>query len=117
MQTDEEIREKIRESNCNKAGQRSFFSKAASPCFHTCLSMDFIFFFLDILALKITPAQGVLDPELKLLDSNFLEPTKLQLQFRPSRKYTASTHFIHIRVPFNFSQLTLTPDLIFDHYH
>ncbi len=62
-------------------------------------------------------AQAVLDLEPKLLNSNFLEPTKLQLLFRPSRKYAASTHFIHIRVPFNFSQLTLTPDLIFDHYH
>jgi hypothetical protein len=117
MQTNEEIHQKIRESNSNKAGPRSFFSKAASPCFRTCLSTAFIFFFLDILALKINPADAVPDPEPKLLDSNFLEPTKLQLLFRPSGKYTASTHFIHIRVLFNFSQLTLTPDLIFDHYH
>jgi len=117
MQTDEEIRQKIRESNGNKVAARSFLTKAATPCFHTCLSSSFIFFFLDILALKIVGAQAVLDPEPKLLDSNFVEPSKLQLLFRPSGKYAASTHFIHIRVPFNFSQLTLTPSLIFNQYH
>jgi hypothetical protein len=114
MQTDEEIRQKICESNGNKVAARSFLTKAATPCFCTCLSWSFIFFFLDILALKIDGAQAVLDPEPKLLDSNFVEPSKLQLLFRPSGKYAASTHFIHIRVPFNFSQLTLTPSLIFN---
>jgi len=59
----------------------------------------------------------VLEPEPKLLDSNLVEPSKLQLLFRPSRKYTESTHFIHIQVPFNFSQLRLTPTLIFNQYH
>ncbi len=102
MQTNEEICEKICESNRNKAHPKSFLAKAATPCFHTCLSVAFFFFFLDILALKIDGAQAVPDPEPKLLDSNFVEPSKLQLLFRPSRKYAASTHFIHIRVPFNF---------------
>jgi hypothetical protein len=69
------------------------------------------------LALKIDWAQPVLDPEPKLLDSNFVEPSKLQLLFRPSGKYAASTHYIHIRVPFNFTKLTLTPADIFDKYH
>jgi hypothetical protein len=116
MQTDEEIREKIREGHRNKAGPRSFFTKAATPCFHTCLSAAF-FFFLDILALKIDGAQAVSDPELKLLDSNFVEPSKFQLLFRPSGKYAACTHYIHIRVPFNFTKLTLTPAEIFYKYH
>jgi hypothetical protein len=117
MQTNEEIHQKIREGHCNKAGTRGFFSKTATPCFRTCLSAAFIFFFLDILALKIDGAQAVPDPEPKLLDSNFVEPSKLQLLFRPSGKCAASTHYIHIRVPFNFSRLTLTPTLIFDKYH
>jgi hypothetical protein len=117
MQTNEEIREKICQGHRNKAGPRGFFAKAATPCFRTCLSAAFIFFFLDILALKIDRAQAVPDPEPKLLDSNFVEPSKLQLLFRPSGKYAASTHYIHIRVPFNFSRLTLTPTLIFDKYH
>jgi hypothetical protein len=72
---------------------------------------------LELLAVKINGAQAVLDPELILLDSNFVEPNKLQLLFCPSRKYAASMHFIHIRVPFNFSQLLLTPTLIFNQYH
>jgi len=117
MQTNEEIREKIRQSNRDKAHPRGFLSKAASPCFRTCLSTAFFFFFLDILALKIDKVNAVPDPEPKLLDSNFVEPSKLQLLFRPSGKYAASTHYIHIRVPFNFSRLTLMPDIIFDRYH
>jgi len=55
----------------------------------------------------------VLDPEPSLLDSNFVEPSKLQLLFCPSGKYAASTHFIHIRAV----QLLHTPDLIFNQYH
>ncbi len=95
----------------------AFSQKTITPCFCTCLSAAFVFFFLDILALKIDRAQAVPDPEPKLLDSNFVEPSKLQLLFRPSGKYVASTHYIHIRVPFNFSKVTLTPTLIFDKYH
>jgi hypothetical protein len=62
-------------------------------------------------------ALAVPDLEPSLLDSNFDEPKNLQLLFRPSRKYAASTHFIHIRVPFNFSQLVLTPTLILNQCH
>ena len=117
MQTNEEVRTKIRESHCYKTGTRGFLSKATTPCFRTCISAAFFFFFLDILALKIDRADAVPDPEPKLLDSNFVQPSKLQLLFRPSGKYAASTHYIHIRVPFNFSRLTLMPDIIFDRYH
>ncbi len=84
MQTNEEIREKICQSNCDKAGPRGFLTKEATPCFRTVLSTAFIFFFMDILALKIDGAQAVPDPEPKLLDSKFVEPSKLQLLFRPS---------------------------------
>jgi hypothetical protein len=117
MQTNEEIHEKICESNRNKARPRCLLTKTATPCFRTCLSASLIFFFLDIPALKMNGAQAVLDPKPKLLDSNFVESSKLQLLFRPSGKYAASTHFIHIWVPFNFSQLTLTPTLIFNQFH
>jgi hypothetical protein len=61
-------------------------------------------------------ALAVPDPEPSLLDSNFVEPKNLQLLFRPSGKYVASTHFIHIRVLFNFSQLILTPTLVLNQY-
>jgi len=61
-------------------------------------------------------AMAVPDPEPKLLDTNAAEPAKLQLLFRPSGKYAASTHFIHVRVPFNFSKLLKTLAQIFKHY-
>ena len=77
MQTNEEIRQKIGQSHRDKTRSRSFFTKAANPCFRTCLSTAFFFFFLDILALKINTVDAVPDPEPKLLDSNFVEPLSL----------------------------------------
>ncbi len=62
-------------------------------------------------------ALAVLDPEPRLLDANAATPAKLQLLFRPSGKYAASTHFVHVRVPFNFSKLLETPANIFQTYH
>jgi hypothetical protein len=117
MQIDEEIRAKIRQSHHDITCARGFLPKAATPCFRTFISTSFIFFCLELLVLKIEGAQAVPDPEPKLLNSNFVEPSKLQLLFRPSGKYAASTHFIHIRVPFNFLHLTLTPTLILNQYH
>jgi hypothetical protein len=66
---------------------------------------------------KMNGAYAVLDLDPTLLDSNFIEPNKLQLLFRPSGKHTDSTHFIHARVPFNFSQLLATPQKTFEQYH
>jgi hypothetical protein len=100
-----------------KLSPQSFFSKAANPCFYTILALSYFFFILELLALKMNRAIAVPDPELSLLDSNFVEPKNLQLLFRPSRKYAASTHFIHIRVPLNFSQLVLAPTFSIDQYH
>jgi hypothetical protein len=119
MQGNEKISQKISKGHRDKAGPRDFFSKAAKPCFRTILASTYFCFIMELLVLKMNGAQAVLDPDLepKLLDSNFVELSKLQLLFRASGKYTASTHFIHIRVPFNFSQLTLTPALIFNQYH
>jgi hypothetical protein len=40
-----------------------------------------------------------------LIDSEFTQPEKLQLRFRPMGKYAASTFMSHIRIPFNYSSL------------
>ncbi len=117
MQSDEEIREKIHQGCSNKAGPRSFFTKAATPCFCSFIASYYVFFILELLALKMNGAMAVPDPEPRLLDANAATPAKLQLLFRPSGKYAASTHFIHIRVPFNFSKLLETPANIFQTYH
>ena len=117
MQGDEEIRQKVCQSRCNKAGPRSFLSKAATPCFRSFIASHYVFFILELLALKMNGALAVPDPEPRLLKANAATPAKLQLLFRPSRKYAASTYFIHIRVPFNFSKLLETPANIFQTYH
>jgi hypothetical protein len=62
-------------------------------------------------------AMAVPDLELRLLDANTVTPPKLQLLFCPSGKYAASTHFIHVRVPFNFSKLLETLAKISETYH
>ena len=117
MQSDEEIREKIRQGRRDKAGPRGFFSKAATPCFRSFIASYYVFFILELPALKMNGALAVPDPEPRLLNSNAATPAKLQLLFRPSGKYAASTHFIHVRIPFNFSKLLETPANIFQTYH
>ena len=117
MQINAQIGAQIRQSHRNKANARGFFSKTYTPCYRTFVASYYFFFILELLVLKINPAIAVPDPAPTLLDSNFVEPPNLQLLFRPSGKYAASTHFIHIRVPFNFSQLLATPDNIFFQYH
>jgi hypothetical protein len=117
MQKDAQIRAQLCQSSRNKTGARGFFSKAYTPCYHTFIASYYVFFILALLVLKINPTNAVPDPAPTLLDSNFVEPANLQLLFRLSGKYAASTHFIHIRVPFNFSQLLATPDNIFFQYH
>jgi len=91
-----EIGQKIHEGRINKAGPRRFFTKAANSCFCTFIAAYYVCFILELLALKMNGAMAVLDPEPRLLNANAVEPTKLQLLFRPSRKYMASTHFIHV---------------------
>jgi hypothetical protein len=102
MQVNEEIRQKIHQSRRDKAGPGCFFTKAAKPCFHTFLTSYYIFFIMELLVLKMNGAMAVPDLEPRLLDANAAEPLKLQLLFRPFGKYAASTHFIHVWVPFNF---------------
>jgi hypothetical protein len=104
MQSYAEIGQKIREGHSNKAGPRHFFTKAANPCFCTFITSYYVCLIMELLALKMNGAMAVPNPEPRLLDANAAESAKLQLLFRPSGKYAASTHFIHVRVPFNFSK-------------
>jgi hypothetical protein len=117
VQEYQEIREKIRQSGRHQARSRGLFSKNARPCYRAMFSSTlFVFFLLELLAVKINTAGAVPDLEPTLQDSKYFEPEKLKLHFRPSRKYTASTHYIHIRVPFNFTDPLETPDRIYAHY-
>jgi len=117
MQNHEQICAQIRQSHRNKTGTRGFFSKAYTPCYRNFIASYFFYFILELLVLKIDVTNAMPDLAPTLLDSNFVEPANLQLLIRPSGKYAASTHYIHIRVPFNFSQLLATPMNIFNQYH
>jgi hypothetical protein len=81
MQNNVQICAQICKSHSNKTGARGFFTKACSPCYRTFIASYYVFFILEILALKMNGASAVPDPELSLLDSNFVEPSNLQLLF------------------------------------
>ena len=116
MQVDAQIREKIRQGRRHKAGAGRFFPKAFNPYYRTFITTYYLYFILEILVLKMNQVEAVPDPAPTLLDSNFVEPNNLQLLFRPSGQYAASTHLVHVRVPFNFSQVLATPNEIFLEY-
>jgi hypothetical protein len=112
----EKISKKISQTCCHNARSGCFFAKAAQPCYCTFIFTYFNLFILEILALKMNAVSAMWDPELTLQDSKFFEPKKLELHFRPSAKYAASTHYIHVKVPFNFTELLQTPERIYDRY-
>jgi hypothetical protein len=59
MQNNAEMRVQMCQSRCNKTGARGFFTKACSPCYRTFIASYYIFFILDILALKMNRANSV----------------------------------------------------------
>jgi hypothetical protein len=77
MQNNAQIREQLCQSNSNKTGARSFFSKAYTPF----IASYYFFFILELLVLKINVTNAVPDLAPSLLDSNFVEPANLQLLF------------------------------------
>jgi hypothetical protein len=81
MQNNAQIRAQLCQSNRDKTGTRGFFSKAYTPCYRTFVASYYLFFILELLVLKINPANAVPDPAPTLLDSNFVEPANLQLLF------------------------------------
>jgi hypothetical protein len=116
MQVNVQIHEKICQSRSNKDGTGRVFSKNFNLYYRTFLTTYYFYFVLEILVLKMNQVEAVPDPAPTLLDSNFVEPQNLQLLFRPSGQNAASTHLVHVRVPFNFSQVLATPDNIFLEY-
>jgi hypothetical protein len=116
MQIDAQIRQKIRQSRGDKAGAGRIFPKAFNLYYRTFITTYYFYFILEILVLKMNHVEAVPDPAPTLLDSNFVEPQNLQLLFRRSGQYAASTHLVHVRVPFNFSQVLATPNNIFLEY-
>ena len=85
MQSDEEIREKICQGRRNKAGPRSFLTKAATLCFRTFIASFYVFFILELLALKMNGALAVPDPEPRLL-CKCGDSSKTTTAFSPFRK-------------------------------
>jgi hypothetical protein len=86
----------------HKTCTRQFFTKNRDPIDLKIVAVNLLF-----LAAFFTQMQFS-DAETKqpiLIDSEFTQPEKLQLRFRPLGKYAATTFTSHIRVPFNYSSL------------
>ncbi len=81
MQDDVQICAKICKICGDKTGARGFFAKACNPFYRTFIASYYIFFILEILALKMNGANAVPDPEPSLPDSNFVKPANLKLLF------------------------------------
>jgi len=80
MQGSAKIGSKNSKSHSQKTRPVGFLTKAAKRCYFTSIPAAFIFFSLEILALKITPAGAVPDLELTLQDSKYTEPTNFRLK-------------------------------------
>ncbi len=72
---------------------------------HLSITSAFIFFIIDSVVLKMSHASAVPNPDPTRLDSKFIEPSKQQLHFHPSGQQATSMNYVHIWVPFNFSQM------------
>jgi len=65
--------------------------------------------------LKMSQGQQLPDPE--LINAKSLDFTKPKLFFKNIGRYVATSTYIHVRIPFNFSQILDTKSTIKQHYN
>jgi hypothetical protein len=80
-----------------------FFTKAREPIDFKIIAVNILFLAAFFIQMQFSDAETTKPPI--LIDSEFTQPQKLQLRFRPMGKYAASTFTSHIRIPFNYSTL------------
>jgi hypothetical protein len=86
----------------HQTGSREFFSQTREPFDIKVTAINLLFltaFFIQMQHSSAETKQPI------LIDSEFTQPERLQLRFRPMGKYAASTFTSHIRIPFNYSSL------------
>jgi hypothetical protein len=87
-------------------GQKDVFGRA--------FPANFLKFVLIIYGLlKMNQGQQLPDPDLELINTNSLDFAKPKLFFKNIGHYVATSTYIHVQIPFNFSQIL---DTIEQHY-
>ena len=66
--------------------------------------------------LKMSQGQQLPDPDPELINAKSLNFAKPKLFFKNIGRYTATSTYIHVRIPFNFSQILDTKNTIEQHY-
>jgi len=61
--------------------------------------------------------QQLLDPDLELINAKSLDFAKPKLFLKNIGQYVATSTYIHVRIPFNFSQILDTRSTIEQHYN
>jgi hypothetical protein len=66
--------------------------------------------------LKMSQGQQLPDPDPELINAKSLDFAKPKLFFKNIGRYAATSTYIHVRIPFNFSQILDTRSTIEQHY-
>jgi len=66
--------------------------------------------------LKMSQGQQLPDPDPELINAKSLDFAKPKLFFNNIGRYAATSTYIHVRIPFNFSQILDTKSTIEQHY-
>jgi hypothetical protein len=66
--------------------------------------------------LKMSQGQQIPDPDPELINGKSLDFAKPKLFFKNIGRYAATSTYIHVRIPFNFSQILDTKSTIEQHY-
>ncbi len=64
----------------------------------------------------MSQGQQLPDPDLELINAKSLNFAKPKLFFKNIGRYAATSTYIHVRIPFNFSQILDTRSTIEQHY-
>jgi hypothetical protein len=91
-------------------GQKDVFGRA--------FPANFLKFVLIIYGLhKMSQGQQLPDLDLEVFNTKSLDFAKPKLFFKNIGRYMATSTYIHVRIPFNFSQIIDTRSIIEQHYN
>jgi hypothetical protein len=74
----------------------------------------FIIIFYGLL--KMSQGQSLPDPDLELINVRSLNFAKQKLFFKNIGRYTTTSTYIHVKIPFNFTQILDTKNIIEENY-
>jgi hypothetical protein len=100
---------------------RSLGKKISGQCKKNVFGRTFPANFLKLIIilyglLKMSQGQSLPDPDPELINAKSLDFAKPKLFFKNIGRYSATSTYIHVRIPFNFTQILDTKNTIEHHY-